>query len=309
MSIVIIYPDRRTHRWIEALHTVDPALKVEVWPEVSEPEAVTFALCWNQPPGALREFPNLKCVSSLGAGVEHLVNDTTMPPGVSLVRLVDEDLKRSMAEYVTLGVLKHFRRFGDYRRQQDRGIWKPLKIPHASKFGIGIMGFGEIGRYVGRRLSDLGFTVHGWTRRPKQIDGFSVYSGQDELGKFLAKADILVCLLPLTDQTKNILNADTFSQLPSGAYLINVGRGAHLVEEDLLAALDSGHLSGALLDVFRDEPLPEEHPFWCHGKITITPHIASVTNPGSAAAQIIENYRRAISGQPLLNVVDVERGY
>ena len=309
MSLVIIYPNKDPGDWIAALRSLDPTLDVEVWPKIGDPEKVEFALCWNQPAGVLRQFPNLKCISSLGAGVEHLLNDATRPVGVPLVRLVDDDLKQSMAEYVILGVLEHFRRFPDYRRQQESGIWKPQPFTHISTPGIGIMGCGEIGRYVGSRLADLGFRVYGWTRTPKQIDHIQVFSGRDLLGQFLNKADILVCMLPLTPETENILNARTFSRLPPDAYLINVGRGAHLVDEDLLSALDSGQLSGALLDVFREEPLPEQHPFWSHGKITITPHIASVTNPGSAAAQIAENYRRVQNNEPLLNLVDVNNGY
>ena len=309
MSIVIIYPNGRTDRWVEALKSVDPAINVEVWPDISEPDAVELALCWNQPPGSLRRFPNLKCISSLGAGAEHLLGDDTRPPGVPLVRLVDDDLKQSMAEYVALGALEHFRRFKDYRLQQERAEWKRHRFSHISKTGVGIMGFGEIGRFVAGRLSSLGFAVYGWARTPKQAGGFTVYSGPGGLGDFLEKADILVCLLPLTGETRDILNARTFSRLPRGAYLINAGRGAHLVDDDLLSALDSGQLSGALLDVFREEPLPGEHPFWSHEKITVTPHIASVTNPGSAAAQIVENYRRALNSEPLINTMDVIKGY
>ena len=309
MSIVIVCPNRDMSQWVAALHSIDPALRVEVWPEIRDYGAVELALCWNQPPYVLDQFPRLKCISSLGAGVEHLLNDTTIQAGIPLVRLVDEDLKQSMAEYVMLGVLKHFRRFKDYRRQQKQARWEPQQIPHISQLGIGIMGFGEMGGYVAGKLSDLGFKVYGWNRSRKRTGPIKIYSGCDELGEFLKSSNVLLCLLPLTDETKNILNAQNFSQLPPGAYLINVGRGGHLVEDDLLAALDSGQLSGALLDVFGEEPLPEQHPFWSHEKITVTPHIASVTNPGSASAQIIENYRRALGDGPLLNLVDIDRGY
>ncbi|MBN2720632.1 MAG: glyoxylate/hydroxypyruvate reductase A [Proteobacteria bacterium] len=309
MSIMIVYPNGKTHRWVEALHAVDPALKVEVWPEISDPGKVSFALCWNQPPGVLRQFPNLKCISSLGAGVEHLLGDATRPASVPLTRLVDDDLKQFMAEYVMLGILEHLRRFEDYRRQQKLGKWARMQSRRISTMGVGLMGFGEIGRYVGYKLWDFGFKVHAWTRTPKQTDHLRVYSGIGEFDEFLKHADILVCLLPLTPETQNILNAKTFSRLPANAYLINVGRGSHLVEDDLLAALDSGRLSGALLDVFREEPLPQHHPFWRHGKITITPHVASVTNPESVCTQIVENYRRALAGMPLLNPVNAERGY
>jgi glyoxylate/hydroxypyruvate reductase A len=284
-------------------------LNVEVWPEIRDPEEVEYVVSWDQPPNVLDQFPNVKCISSIGAGVEHLLNDTTRPAGVPLVRLVEDDLKQSMAEYVMLGVLEHFRRFSDYRRQQEQAIWEELQIPHILTLGVGIMGFGEIGEYVAGKLSDFGFRVYGWNRSRKRTDDTLVYSGLDELSKFLKNSDILVCLLPLTDETENILNAQIFSQLPTGAYLINAGRGGHLVDDDLLSALDSGQLSGALLDVFNEEPLPEQHPFWSHEKITVTPHTASVTNPESASAQIVENYRRVLGNEQLLNLVDVDSGY
>jgi len=309
MSIAIIYPNRDVSDWVTALNVRDPKLKVEVWPDIDEPEKVEFALCWNHPDGVLQKFPNLKCISSLGAGVNQLLDDMTRPLELPLVRLVDADLKQSMAEYVLLGALEHFRRFQNYRQQQTDNKWTAQSIPHISEQGIGIMGYGELGQYVARKLSDFGFSVYGWSRNPKENGTIPVYSGDNNLSDFLKKANILVCLLPLTSETENILNMQTFSQLPPNAYLINVARGSHLVDADLLLALDSGQLSGALLDVFREEPLPRKHRFWMHNKITITPHIASITNPKSAAAQIVENYHRVLNGNPLLNLVEVERGY
>ncbi|MFK5927560.1 MAG: glyoxylate/hydroxypyruvate reductase A [Desulfuromusa sp.] len=291
------------------LHSQDPELKLEIWPEIRFPDDVEFALCWNHPASILQQFPNLKCISSLGAGANHLLNDDTRPLDIPLVRLVDHGLKQSMAEYLMLGVLEHFRRFKDFRQQQTHNQWTAQQIPHIFELGIGIMGYGELGQYVAKKLSDFCFNVYGWSRRPKEIDHISVYAGYDALGEFLKKANVLVCLLPLTSETKNILNTQAFSQLPLNAYLINVARGAHLVDADLLSALDSGQLSGALLDVFREEPLPKHHHFWTHPKIAITPHIASVTNPESAAEQIIKNYYRVLSGDHLLNLVDVECGY
>jgi glyoxylate/hydroxypyruvate reductase A len=309
MSIAIIYPNRDASDWVAALLAHDPGLTVEVWPEISDPGRVEYVLCWNHPEGVLRGFPRLKCVSSLGAGVNHLLNDVTCPPDIPLVRLVDIGLKQSMAEYVMLGVLEHFRRFAEYRLQQRRGEWIPQPVPPISTTGIGLMGCGEIGRYVAEKLTAFGFTVHGWSRRPQQVCGVNLFAGKDNLGAFLANSDILVCLLPLTAETQGILNAETFSRLPRNAYLINAARGAHLVDADLLSVVDSGHLSGALLDVFREEPLPKKHPFWKHAKITITPHIASVTNPRSAALQVVENYHRAVQGERLSNLIDRQQGY
>ena len=309
MSIAIIYPPRDVSDWVAALLAQDPDLEIEIWPEIHAPEQVEFVLCWNQPAGILRQFPNLRGISSFGAGVNHLLNDKSCPVNIPLARVVDPDLKQSMAEYVMLGVLEHFRRLADYRRQQELGQWLVQKIPHLSTIRVGIMGYGKIGRYVAHKLADFGFKVHGWRRNRQHVDRLTVYAGEDELDEFLKNTEILVCLLPLTVDTENILNLQTFHQLPQQAYLINAARGAHLVEADLLAALESGQLCGALLDVFRDEPLPKHHPFWKHTKITITPHIASVTNPESAALQIVENYRRALRGEPLSNRVDRGRGY
>jgi len=309
MSLAIIYPDQDVSAWVTALRTYDPTLEIEIWPEITAPAKVEIALCWNQPAGSLQQFPNLKCISSLGAGINHLLNDVTRPLEIPLVRLVDDNLKQSMAEYVMLGVLNHFRRFKDYRQQQAVNEWTALPIPHISALGVGIMGCGEIGRYVANKLADFGFSVHGWSRTLQKNEKFHVYAGNDQLETFLGQTDILVCLLPLTPETENILNLQTFKQLPANSYLINAARGSHLVEADLISALDSGQLSGALLDVFRGEPLPEDHPFWTNSQITITPHIASVTNPHSAAEEIVENYHRVVNGEPLLNCVDVKCGY
>lgn len=309
MSIAIICPGRDVTDWVDALQKQAPEVTVEVWPKISALEQVEFVLCWNHPTGVLQQFPNLKCISSLGAGVNHLLDDDQCPTDIPLVRLVDAGLKQSMAEYLLLGALEQFRRLADYRQQQISGEWIAQSIPDISEIRIGIMGLGELGQFVANKLSAIGFKVHGWSRTAKKFGNIGSYSGDDKLTEFLAKTNILICLLPLTPATENILNARTFKQLPADAYLINVARGAHLVETDLLSALDSGHLSGAMLDVFRQEPLPKQHPFWNHEKITVTPHIASVTNPDSAAEQIIENYRRAIKGEELINRVDLQQGY
>lgn len=309
MSIAIICPNRDMSEWVTAIHACQPDLTVEIWPEISAPARVDYVLCWNHPQGALRTFPALKCISSLGAGVNHLLDDPTCPMDIPLVRLVDRDLQQAMAEYVMLGVLDHLRQMARYRRQQARGEWIREPVSPVGPVGIGIMGCGEIGCYVAKKLAGFGFEVLAWSRRPHDIAGVRVFAGEEQLNDFLGLANILVCLLPLTAATRGILNADTLSRLPRHAYLINVARGAHLVEADLLAGLDTGHLSGALLDVFSEEPLPKWHPFWEHEGLTLTPHIASVTNPISAARLVVENYHRALRGEPLLQLVDRQQGY
>jgi glyoxylate/hydroxypyruvate reductase A len=214
-----------------------------------------------------------------------------------------------MSEYVVLAVLNHCRQFDVYRTDQSQKNWQP-RIPLLSaNMRIGIMGLGQLGKDAARKLSALGFAVSGWSKTPKTIVGADCFAGAEALDDFLPRTRILICMLPLTPQTKGILNQHTFDRLPAGAYVINVARGAHLIEDDLLAALDADQLSGACLDVFETEPLPSDHPFWDHPKIKVTPHISSITFPRAVAPQIIDNYRRSLAGQPLLHVVDPKRCY
>lgn len=309
MTLLFIPGDINVETWVSALQNVDPDLdlKIEVWPEVEDPKQVEFALVRLYPQGELQKYPRLKCISSLGAGVNQLLDDPFLPKNVPIVRVVDACLTRDMTQYVTWAVLNHARHFDYYRESQARRLWTPrvlLDIPR-----IGVMGLGELGRDVAIKLRDLGFVVSSYSQSPKHVLGIQHFCGPGGLTPFLNQTDILDCLLPLTPKTRHILNAKTFSQLPRGAYVINVGRGDHLVEEDLLAAIQEGQLSGACLDVFCQEPLPKDHPFWQQPQIIVTPHIASVTNAQSVAPQIIENYKRAMEGKPLLNVVDISQGY
>ena len=225
------------------------------------------------------------------------------------MRLVDPDLIAQMGEYVCAAALWFHRRFDDYARQQGENLWRPLPPPLTSKRRVGILGLGEIGQDVAAKLVALGFPVHGWSRRPKHLPQVTGYHGDGQLEAFLSQSNILVCLLPLTPATRGILNRDTFARLPAGAYLINVARGGHLVEDDLLEALAGGQIAGAALDVFNQEPLPPEHPFWQHPQIKITPHVAGLTRAETAAPQIAENLARLARGEPLLRRVDAGRGY
>ncbi len=245
----------------------------------------------------------------MGAGIDHILCDPHLPAGVPITRLVDPYLTDAMSEYVVLQVLRLHRRDLDYRAQQQAGIWRELPQKNAGERPVGILGFGEIGQDAGRKLAALGFPVSGWSRHERAVAGFSNFAGPAGLPQLLAQTEILVCLLPLTEETQGILNARTFAALPRGAGLVNAGRGAHLVEEDLIPALDSGQLSAAALDVFREEPLPPGHPFWQHPRILVTPHIAGITNPQTAAPIILDNIRRFEEGRPLLNQVDPAQGY
>lgn len=309
MTVLLISPEMKPSSWIKHIQSLAPDIDVRVWPEAGHVEDISMVLVWKHPRGILNRFPNLKCIASLGVGIDHVLSDDHLPDGVPITRIIEPSMAQSMSEYVTLAVLIHCRHFGSYNRDQDQKIWQPRVPLVADKIRIGVLGLGQLGAHAAAMLSRLGFAVAGWSRSHKKIDQVDSFVGNDELEGFLKRTDILICMLPLTPSTEGILCRNTFSQLPRDAYLINVARGQHLVEKDLLAALDEGHLSGACLDVFCEEPLPEAHPFWAHPKITVTPHISSLTYPAAVAPQLVENYRRLDRGEALMNVVDPTRGY
>jgi glyoxylate/hydroxypyruvate reductase A len=296
-------------RWQAELARLKGAIDIRIWPELGNPAEIDYALVWRPEPGLLASLPNLKLILSLGAGVDHILCDPQLPRHVPIVRLVDPYLTDAMSEYVALQVLRLHRQDFDYYAQQKAAIWRELPQKNAKERPVGILGFGEIGQRAGRTLAGLGFPVAGWSRTEKTIAGFATYAGNTGLMRILAETEILVCLLPLTVETEGILCARTFAALPAGAGLVNAGRGSHLVEEDLIPALDSGELSAAVLDVFRDEPLPSDHRFWCHPRILVTPHIAGITNPATAAPVILDSIRCFEEGLPLLSQVDPARGY
>ena len=299
----------RADLWAEALRRCDPALEVRVWPEVGAPAEIDYALVWKPPPGLLASLPALKLIFSLGAGVDHLTSDPELPAGVPVLRMVEPGLTGGMTEYVVMSVLMHHRRMVDYAGLQRDKVWKVLPAPLAAERRVGIMGLGVLGAEAAAALTGLGFDVAGWSRTPKSVPGVESFHGTKQLEAFLARSEILVCLLPLTGETRSILNARTFAQLPRGAAVINVGRGDLLAEDDLLRALDGGQIGTATLDVFAAEPLAPEHPFWTHPRVVITPHIASLTVPDSGARAVIDNIRRHEAGTPLHNVADLGRGY
>jgi len=296
-------------RWRAQLERLTGELDIRVWPEIGDPADIDYALVWRPEPGLLATLPNLKLILSLGAGVDHLLGDPQLPRRLPIVRLVDPHMTAAMSEYVTLQVLRLHRRDLDYRAQQERKEWRELDQKNAADRRVGILGFGELGQDAAKKLKALGFDVAGWSRSAKTAAGIVCHAGAAGLPPLLARSEILVCLLPLTPETEGILNTSTLALLPRGAALVNAARGAHLVEEDLLPALASGHLSAAVLDVFGDEPLPLGHPFWHHPRIVVTPHVAAFTNPATAAPIILDNIRRFEAGRPLLNRVDPARGY
>jgi len=309
MSLLLLAPDRNMETWKEALLEVDPNLDIEIWPEVENKKKVQFIIAWNHPRHVLDSYPNLKAISSLGAGVDHILQDESLPEEVPVCRVVSRSLVRQMKEYVLAGVLNYQRNFFQYINQRIKRAWEPHPNKNVGNFSIGIMGLGQLGQPAAEQLVQLGYDVLGWSRTEKDIEGVETFAGEAALDDFLAETTVLVCMLPLTEETRGILDLDLFKKLSRPAYLINVARGEHLVEEDLIYALDKDWLGGALLDVFSEEPLPDDHPFWNRHNIMITPHVSSLTPPEEVAGQIIDNYKRALSGMELHNKVDRSKGY
>lgn len=296
--------------WRARFARLMPELDFRVWPEeTGDPAEIEFALVWQPEPGLLASLPNLRAIFSLGMGVDHVFADPHLPAGVPIARMVDANLIERMSDYVLHSVLHYHREADRYDRDQRAGLWEPVAAPHASARRIGLAGLGAIGHDCARKLIMLGFDVAGWSRTPKSVEGVTSFHGADGFLPFLARTDYLVCLLPLTPETENILDARAFAAMPEGGGVINVARGAHVVDADLVAALDSGRLAFAKLDVFRTEPLPPGHPFWTHPKVRMTPHVAGITDPETAAAQVVRNIGRVRAGEPLLNPVDPARGY
>ena len=311
MSVLIIAPGLKSEWWASELLQQDPDLDVCIWPNVADPNSVEYALAWKPPAGAIATFPNLKVVFSLGAGVDHLLTDPSFPQHAGVSRVVDPYLTAGMREYVLLHVLRAHKNQPALNQQQRDHVWddRAQELRQADEQTVGILGLGELGRNCAETLTTLGFDVAGWSRTPKDIPGITCFNDRVGLGAILGRSHILVCLLPLTPETENILNADLFSKLPRGAHLINAARGGHLVEDDLIPALESGHLAHATLDVFRTEPLPYNHSFWDHPRITVTPHNASITDPRSVARQIVDGIACIQRGEAVPNTVDLTLGY
>ncbi|MCM8568969.1 glyoxylate/hydroxypyruvate reductase A [Gramella jeungdoensis] len=309
MSVLIVCPGKDPENWVNELRNQHPGMNIYVYPEDHDNEEVEFALTWNHPRGLFKNYPNLKVIASMGAGVDHILSDSGLPDGVKVTKVIDDMLTEDMSDFVLSQVMNHIRGLHYYTKSQKEKKWDRFQYQRPKDTKIGIMGLGVLGNAVADKLYKNGFKIHGWSRTEKDCENVTSFHGKEQLEDFLQNSEILVCLLPLTKNTENILNADLFDMLPEGAYVINVARGQHLVEHDLMEMIDSGHLSGASLDVFREEPLPDEHPFWEHPKINITPHIASLTNPKSVVPQIVENYERMKEDEPLKYRVEIDKGY
>ncbi len=306
MKIYFCCTDFKAEPWLAALRAVLPQAEIEVWAPGAGP--ADYAVVWAPPQQFLDEQPQIKALFNIGAGVDALTQ-LRLSPKTKLVRLDDAGMSVQMAEYVVHALIRHFREFDVYAADVAGGKWSFRKPRLREDFPVGIMGLGVLGQRVVRAVQAFEFPVRGWSRSPKELPGVPCYAGQAQFAEFLAETKVLVCLLPLTEETRGIMNRETLAQLQPGGYVINVARGAHLVEEDLIPLLDSGHLAGAALDVFRQEPLPAGHPFWRHPKITMTPHTAARTLRDESVAQIAGKIIALEQGKPIAGVVDHHRGY
>jgi glyoxylate/hydroxypyruvate reductase A len=290
--------------WLARLRTAGPELEFVEWPGAGDPAAIEAAVVWRPPAELFESLSSLRCICVLGAGVDHLFALGDAVPQVPVIRLVDPLMAERMASYVLAVVLCHQRQLDLYRRQQEAQVWRRHAHRDIGATRVGIMGLGAMGRATALLLARVGYDVAGWSRSARSIEGIRCMAGAEEWHPFLARSDVLVCLLPLTASTRGILDREVFDRLPEGALLINAARGEHLVESDLIAVLDAGRLGGAVLDVFAEEPLPPEHVFWRHPKVTVTPHVASLSEPDSGAARMVEALRAVRAGRTPAHLVE-----
>lgn len=306
MNITFCCTDTKAEPWLHGLRAALPDAHIDLW--VPGAPLADYAVVWAPPQAFLDEQTQLKALFNIGAGVDALMG-LRLPANTRVVRLDDAGMSVQMAEYVCHAVIRHFREFDGYEADMEEGAWSYRRPRSRAEFPVGVMGLGVLGQRVAQALRSFEFPVNGWSRSPRVVEGVTCFSGDAGLQDFLAASRGLVCLLPLTADTQNIMNHDNLSRLQDGGYVINVARGAHLVDNDLLALVDSGHLAGATLDVFRTEPLPAEHPFWKHPKITVTPHTSARTLRNESIAQIVGKIQALERGDPIAGVVNPERGY
>jgi glyoxylate/hydroxypyruvate reductase A len=309
MSILCIFENKNVAPWKKALTEKLPETTIEVYPDVKDPLAVNFVICWKPKNKVFEQFPNIKVVQSVGASIAHITDSQTIHKDQIITRVVDEKLSNDMWEFLITIVLSELKNTRSYAAQQAAGIWQQQRYQSIQNTTVSILGLGNIGGFVAEKFAQMGFHVKGWSTSKKELLKVQSYAGKHAFDAFLKNSDFLINLLPLTESTKDILNKAVFQKLPKNGFLINVGSGAHVVAEDLIDQLDANQLSGAFLDVFREEPLPKAHPFWKHPKIQITPHVASLTNVDSATDQIIENYTCFLKKEALLNRVSLQKGY
>lgn len=299
----------RDPRWIEEFQRLMPELALRRFPALGDRAEIDYAFAWAPEPGLLGSLPNLKVIFSLAAGVDHILRDPELPVGVPIIRMSDPYQSAMMAEYAVMAVLYRHRFLDRALADQAAETWHHQPVLYTPDTTVGVLGLGSIGLEIAARLSQLGFAVRGWSRTPKTVPGMACEHGPEGLARMLPHCHYVICVLPLTPETSGIIDRRFLASLRRGAHLVNLGRGGHVVEADLLEALDEGRLAGAFLDVFASEPLPKGHPFWRHPKIVVTPHMAGELLPRTAARSVIEGIRRHQAGLPLAHIYDPARGY
>ena len=309
MSVLLASTIGSPDRWIDELRSAIPEEIIRTDLEADDLSDVEVALLAKSVLGLYPRLPNLKLIIGLQAGVDSLLEDPELPINIPVTRAGRPSGDQMIAEYVLLHVLRHHRNMPYFLANQRAGVWKKPDVVMASERRVGFMGLGIIAMPCAVMVRDVGFKVAAWTRTPKLVEGIENFCGPDGLGRLLERSDIVVNVLPVTQETENILCARNFALLPEGASVINIGRGQHVVDEDLIAALDAGQLGSATLDVYRQEPLPTDHPFWQHPGITLMPHTARKSRPDHVTPQVAENIRRLRAGEPLLQIVDRTAGY
>lgn len=308
MSIALVISGIRSNDWKTEILNLLPGTKVEIYPHIEDFKTVDFILAWKPDQGYHNQFPNLKVIQSAGAGVDHLYLDL-LPEQVTICKIVDPMLQKDMLEHVLTCILSSMKNFPDYFLDKFLKRWRPQKYQTIEDVTVTVLGLGKIGSYVAAGLVRFGFNVRGWSSSPKDLEGITCFSGEGSLYESIRDADFIINILPLTADTRGILNGYFFQACGPGTVLLNVGRGGHVVDRDLLEAMDGGNIKAAYLDVFQHEPLPEEHPFWQAKNLFLTPHVASRTNIKSSVGQVVENYKRMMHNQPLLNEVSRKKGY
>lgn len=312
MTRILFYLEDYSHDvWREAIKRVGPDVEFRSFPDWGSPDdGPAYAFVWEPEPGLLARYPNIKAIFSLGAGIDHLTRDPELPKDVPIIRMGDDGLKEGMAEFVTMSVLMHHRGMPQLMAKQRNRDWGRYFASAAKAVRVGILGYGALGQVSAAALKPFGYDLAAWSRTEKPEEkGITLYHGADSLNDFLARTDILVGLLPSTPETAGLLDFDRLSRLPEGACVINAGRGSLIVLDDLMALLNSGYLRGATLDVFPEEPLPKDHPLWGLDNVLITPHIAAITRPDTAAEYVLRNIIKMERGETAENILDLKRGY
>ena len=308
-AVMLLKTDARDMQWIDAFSRAMPELEVRLWPDTGDPSEINCALLWGPPPELFDRLDNLEVIFSIGAGVDSLLNCPALPVHLPIVRMVESELTAGMVEFCLFHILRFHRLMPQFESNRIARRWEELTQAPASEITVGVMGLGVLGRALARQLNALRYQVVGYRRSAGDIAGMEIFHGEEQLEAFMRRSEMLVALMPSTRETRGLVNRKTLSWLPSGSYFINAGRGDLVNEQDLVSALDEGSLSGAALDVFETEPLPDDSALWTHDKVYLTPHIASITHPPTACRYIADAINDFRQDKPWPNLVETDRGY